>query len=402
MTYAENVDLDAAPAKSAVEDAFQRVLESDVDGLLDAREKPKKLTSSDRLERAFLEVVEFRREYGRAPSSTTREIAERKLGARLDGILADEEKVEALRHLDEVGFLEEPEAPRSIDELIEVDNFDLLSDESGLLDVSDLPTRKRPKEDFDVARRKKAEDFDSFEHLFKAKHAELTAGIYRLIPFPGVQTIAEGSFFVLGGVMLFIAEVGKTQHRVVGGKQEQKQRLRVIFENGTESSLYRQSLSIRLHEQQGLALARTGHNISEIGNADVQTGYIYVLRSLSDDPQISALPDLYKIGFSRGQVEKRIVRAEQEPTYLMAPVEVIASYRTYNLTTSALEHLLHRVFAEARLQVSQVGKDGRVYEPSEWFIVPLTVINQAIDLIISGDVVDYEYDAPAQRLIKHT
>lgn len=402
MTDAVEADVDAAPAKSAIEDAFQRLLESDVDGLLDAPEKPKRLTSSDRLERAFLEVVEFRREFGRIPSSTTQEISERKLGARLDGILANEEKIETLRHLDEVGLLEEPEAPRSIDELIEVDDFDLLGDESGLLDFTDLPPRKHPKEDFDVARRKKARDFDNFEHLFKAKHAALASGVYRLIPFPGVQTITEGTFFVLGGVMLFVAEVGKTQHRVVGGKQEQKQRLRVIFENGTESSLYRQSLSIRLHEQDGLALARTGHDLSEIGDADVQTGYIYVLRSLSDDPQISALPDLYKIGFSRGAVEKRIARAEQEPTYLMAPVEVIASYRTYNLTTSALEHLLHRVFAEARLQVNQVGKDGRVYQPSEWFIVPLAIINQAIDLIISSDIVDYEYDAPAHRLIKRT
>lgn len=131
---------------------------------------------------------------------------------------------------------------------------------------------------------------------------------------------------------------------------------------------------------------------------DTATGYVYILRSLSDDPQIANVPNLYKVGFSRGPVEKRITRAEHEPTYLMAPVEIIASYRTYNLKASALEHLLHRVFAQARLQVSQIGKDGRSYEPSEWFSVPLPVINQAIDLITSGDIVDYLYDAAAQCL----
>lgn len=385
---------------SPIEAALEALFDSDVDGLLTVPEKPKKATPSDRLERAFLEVVEFRREYGRTPSATTREIAERKLGARLDGLLANQEKLDAVKHLDQFDLLAEPEPPASIDELLEGDQLNLLEDDSGILDVSTLPARKNPTHDFDVARRRKSADFKNFEHLFKSKHAELVDGTYRLIPFPGVQSIVEGAFFVLGGIMLFVAEVGETQHRVVGGKQEQKQRLRVIFENGTESSLYRQSLSIRLHEQEGLALARTGHDLSEIGDADIQTGYVYVLRSLSDDPQITDVPDLYKIGFSRGPVEKRIARAEYEPTYLMGPVEIIASYRTYNLKTSALEHLLHRVFAKARLRVSQVGKDGRTYEPSEWFSVPLPVINQAIDLITSGDIVDYTYDLASQLLVE--
>lgn len=387
-------------SSASVDSALDALFDSDVDGLLDAPEKPKKVTSSDRLERAFLEIVEYRREHGRNPSSTTREIAERKLGARLDGILANQEKIDALKHLDEFDLLAEPEAPASLDELFEGDELDLLEDASGILDVSSLPARKTPGVEFDVARRKKAADFPNFEHLFKAKHAELADGAYRLIPFPGVQTVVEGAFFVLGGVMLFIAEVGETQHRVVGGKQEQKQRLRVIFENGTESSLYRQSLSIRLHEQDGLALARTGLDLSEISDADTQTGYVYVLRSLSDDPQIATVPDLYKIGFSTGSVERRIARSVHEPTYLMAPVEIIASYRTYNLKASVLEHLLHRVFAAVRLQVSQVGKDGRIYEPSEWFSVPLPVINQAIDLISSGDIVNFMYDKGTRRLVE--
>lgn len=384
---------------SQVEDAFQHVLDTDVDGLLDAPEKPKKVSSGDRLERAFLEVVEFRREHGRIPNSATREIAERKLGARLDGILANEEKIDALKHLDEFGLLAEPEPPASIDELLDGDDLDLLGDETGILDVSDLPARNSPTEDFDVAKRKKATDFASFEPLFKAKHAELAEGTFRLIPFPGVQSIVEGRFFVLNGVMLFVAEMGETQHKVVGGKQEQKQRLRVIFENGTESSLYRQSLSIRLHEQDGLALARTGHELGEIGDADKESGHIYVLRSLSVDPQIAGIKDLHKIGFSRGPVEKRISRAEFEPTYLMAPVEVVADYRAYNLRPSALEHLLHRVFAEVRLDLTQIDASGRDYDPSEWFAVPWKVINQAISMIMSGEIVDYVYDPTSRKLV---
>lgn len=378
---------------------FQWFIDSDVDGLLDAPEKPTRMTSNDRLERAFSEIVEFRRVRGRLPSSTTREIAERKLGARLDGIRVDEDKIARLKHLDEFGLLEVAEAPASIDDLLAADDFDLLDDASGLLDVSDLPSRKVPDAPDSVARRTKADGFEEFEPLFKTKHAELADGTYRLIPFPGRQTIAAGSFFVLNGVMLFVAEVGETTFTTVGGKPEPKQRLRVIFENGTESSMYRQSLSIRLHEADGRALVRAGHELNLLEDADTESGHIYVLRSLSDDPQIAGLADLHKIGFSTTSVEKRIANASKSPTYLMAPVEILADYRTYNLKPSALEHLLHRVFADVRLDIRQADRKGRYYDPSEWFVVPLKVIDQAVNMIMSGEIVDYVYDKTAHRLV---
>lgn len=375
---------------------FQSIFDSDEDGLLDTPENAPKLTSSDRLERSFLEIVEFYREYDRPPRSDTREIAERKLGARLDGILANDDKIAALRHLDEFGLLAEPEAPASLDDLLEGDDLGLLDDDSGLLDTSDLPQRRGPEASVDAAQRVRAEDFEQFESLFQQKHAELTEGTAKLVSFPGIQYISEGSFFVLNGVMLFIAEVGETEYKESTVRANRRERLRVIFENGTESSMYRQSLGIRMGEGHGQAVVPAA--FESILADDVATGYVYVLRSLSDDPQIAEVPDLHKIGFSRRPVETRIAHADREPTYLMAPVEFVASYRTYNLKTSALEHLLHRVFSDVRLRLSQVGRDGRTYEPSEWYSVPLRVIDQAIELITSGDIVDYEYDAQAREL----
>lgn len=200
--------------------------------------------------------------------------------------------------------------------------------------------------------------------------------------------------------MLFIAEVGEPKYKKSTVRENRRERPRVIIENGTESAMYRQFLGIRMGERDDLAVVPA--SFESVLAEDVETGYIYVLRSLSDGPQIASVPDLYKIEFSRGPVENRIARAEQEPTHLMAPVEVIATCRTYNPKTSALEHLLHLVFTDARLQVSQIGKNGRSYEPSEWFNVPLPVITQAIDLITSGDVVDYEYDTASQRLIERS
>ncbi|QHE73084.1 GIY-YIG nuclease family protein [Rhodococcus sp. WAY2] len=378
---------------------IQLLIDSDLDGLLDAPEKPKKVTSSDRLERAFLEIVDFRRTHGRVPSSLTREIAERKLGARLDGILASEEKIAALKQLDEFGLLDAPEAPASIDDLLEGDDFDLLGDDSGLLDVSDLPVRRQVHEGTDAARRHKAEDFEQFEHLFKQKHAELRAGTSKLLPYPGMTRILPGAFFVLNGVMLFIAEVGETEYKKSTVRENKRERLRCIFENGTESSMYRQSLAIRLSDENGQILEQT--EMPEILTDDEVSGYIYVLRSRSDDPQIASIEHLHKIGFSRGPVETRVKNAEKSPTYLMAPVDVVANYRAYNLKASALENLLHRVFAEVRLDITQIDRKGRGYDPSEWFVAPLNVIDQAIDLIISGDIVGYVYDPQAQKLIRH-
>ncbi|TWS21584.1 GIY-YIG nuclease family protein [Tsukamurella asaccharolytica] len=376
--------------------SFDAIFDSDVEGLLNAPEKPAKITSADRLERAFLEVVEFRRTYNRIPSSTTREIAERKLGARLDGILADDDKIAALKALDEFGLLDTPDAPASIDDLLGSDDIDLLADESGLLDVSDLPVRRQVYEGGNVARREKAQDFDQFEPLFKQKHAELQAGTSTLRNYPGMANIVEGAFFVLNGIMLFVAEVGETEYKKSTVRENKRERLRCVFENGTESSMYRQSLAIRLSDEDGQIVVPT--DVPDILSDDEVSGYIYVLRSLSNDPQIAGIKDLHKVGFTRGSVEKRIKNAAKSPTYLMAPVEVVASYRTYNLRTSALENLLHRLFAEVRLNLTQTDQKGRDYDPAEWFVVPRDVIDRAIDLIQSGDIVGWVYDAEAQRL----
>ena len=373
------------------------------DDLLAVAEKPKKLTSSDRLERAFLEIVEFWRAEGRLPSSQTREIAERKLGARLDGFLANEAKAEAVKHLDEFGLLEAPAMPASIDDLLESDDLDhLLGDESGILDVSDLPVIKRPESPDSVAQRVKSKDFAKFEPLFKAKQAELAEGVFQLKPFSGMDLIREGTFFVLNGVMCFVAEVGEEVDLVIGGKPKRKQRLRLVFENGTESAMYDKSLQTRMYESQGQVLARTDVDPSEILDADVESGHIYVLQSMSTDPLIANMPDLHKIGFSTTSVEQRVKGASTSPTYLMAPVKIVADYRLYNVKASVLEHLLHRVFAGVRLDLTQVDGKGKNYDPSEWFIVPRDVINKAVAMIMSGEITDYVYDAASQELVRQS
>lgn len=386
------------------EDQLTQLLENDTEGLLAIPVKPKPITATDRLERAFLEIVEFRREHGRLPSAETLDISERKLGARLDGFLNNEAKADAVRHLDEFDLLSLPEAPTSLEELLtsDLDGLDLLNDDSGLYDFSTMPELQREPDEFDVAQRKKAEDFEKFEHLFRLKHRQLEAEELKLSAFGGVSTIKQGRFFVLGGVMLYVAEVGETEMVKNGDRKVPKERLRVIFENGTESSMYRQSLAGRLGEQDGRSLASAHHQNfaeQEVGEDFMPDGYIYVLKSQSKDPAISQLPNLHKIGFSRGAVEQRIAQAEKDPTYLMAPVEVVAAYAVKDLQAAKLEHLLHRVFAEVRLDITMTDADGKPYTPSEWFMVPRATIDRAIQMVISGDIVDFLYSKETGKLV---
>lgn len=383
-------------------DGLQAIFDSG-DDLLLAPEKPKKITAVDRLERSFIEIRDFVYENGRQPSSSTHEIAERKLGARLDGIRNNPSKIEALNHLDDLDLLREPEGPSSLEDLLSLTNDDLglLGDPSGLLDVSKLPADRRKHEVYGPgAQREKSKDFEQFKHLFVQKHTELRHGVSKLVPFRGGRTIRPGAFFVLNGMMMFVAEVGEPEYKKTTVRENRRERLRLVFENGTESAMYRQSLNIRFGDGEG-GYEVVPASFETILADDVATGWVYVLKSLSDDPQISSRTNLHKIGFSTTPVEKRIANASNDPTYLMAPVQIIETYRTYNLKTSALEYLLHRVFADVRLKINQVGADGRSYNVTEWFDVPLSVISEAVELIVSGDIVNYAYDAKLHRLVDH-
>ena len=140
-------------------------------------------------------------------------------------------------------------------------------------------------------------------------------------------------------------------------------------------------------------------NFGGVTDEDKADGLIYICQSLSTDPQISEIKDLYKIGFTRGSMDWRLHKAEESPTYLMAGVKVIEVFECFNMNTQKLEGLIHRFFDAARLRVDVFDEDGVRHEPREWFVVPLPVIEKAIQLLLNGDIVDYRYDLNAQRIV---
>lgn len=270
-------------SKDAVDSELLALL-GEAGDLLDEPEAPVRyrLSGRDRLERAFIEILEFVGDHGREPDPDCLQVPERKLGARLVGIRADEAKIEALRELDTLGLLAESPIEASFEDVLQGDDLaGLLDDDADIFDVSTLPQRTAESPVDGRAVRVKASDFEAFQPVFEQAHADLASGALRPVTFAGEESIREDKLYLLKGMLLFVAEVLEPTAAAPTKHGKPKQRLRVIFENGTESNMYRSSLAVRLYEDDGQVLSQHPFlTDEEIVDADIESGHIYVLRSL--------------------------------------------------------------------------------------------------------------------------
>jgi hypothetical protein len=360
--------------------------------------KPKKhvTTSDDRLIDSFGEITLFVREYGRLPSADADDMQEAILGTRLNAIRSDKKKVEALEEYDELGLLELDKAPESLEELFEDDkglfgeDVDIFSDGPGKV----LSRAPRPVED--RAERKPVADFDSlFKTGFIQQQQLLADGKRRLVRYAGVEDLTLGGYYIHDGQMLRI--VDETEKKRVYDRN--KERFRVVYENGTESNMYRRSLSQRLRED-GYTIVDADY--MPVSEDDSTVGHIYILQSLSEDPKITTIANLHKIGVTTGSVANRIKNAVSDPTYLMAPVKVIEDYRlTGEYNPQKVEDLIHQIFGHAKVDLQIVDATGSLYTPQEWYSVPIDAILEAVELIASGEIVDYHYDSTTQSIVEN-
>ncbi len=363
---------------------------------------PKKqapVTADDRLASSFQQITDFVKENDRLPEIEAKDISEASLAARLNSIRIDKGKVESLEPIDELGLLAMPEAPKSVDELFEGNEFGLfggVGDE--ILKVKNVLSKPRPVKE--RAKRDRAKDFDQFRAGFIEQQKLLGEGKLKLQRYVSVEQLHIGKYYIYGGQMLRIVDAGEKK-RVYDRKKE---RFRVIYENGSESNMYRRSLSMRLYED-GYAVvgAEEDSVYKKLTDDDEIKGYIYILKSRSEDPHVQNVKDLHKIGFTSTTIADRIKEAEKDPTYLMSEVEVVDSYvLTGDYNPQKVEHFIHRVFADAKVDLTIVGPDGREHTPGEWYSVPLLAIEQAVNMLQNGDIVDYHYDKDQQRIVSNS
>ena len=223
------------------------------------------------------------------------------------------------------------------------------------------------------------------------------------------ESLVAGQYYLLSGVLLYLEQVDITSpEKTIEGKRFRKDgRTRCIFENGAESNMLYRSLAKALYNDGKIVTAtndqiinETEANLRGLSDEDESTGYIYILKSLSKNSEISNISNLFKIGYSTTPVQQRITNAKEEPTYLMAPVEVVAVYETFNTNTQKFEAMLHRFFGKSCLNIEVTDLKGKTKRPREWFVAPLGVVESAIGLLISGEIVKYRYDYMSETILE--
>ena len=363
----------------------------------------------ERIIAGFEDIQRFVVEHGRVPAhGEGADIFERLYATRLDRIRAIPEARELLARVDGDGLLSEPTELRPLMPEA-LDDAALLAElEAGVGNTNDISvlrhvsSREERRAAEEIANRAPAADFEHFKPLFEKAESDLAAGLRSARPFGRDASVALGDFFILGGQVVYVAEMGDP---IKAPNGESDSRLRVIYSNGTESNLLRRSLQRALYKDDAgrrLTDPNAGPLFSENWNEDdIESGTIYVLRSLSTHPFVAEHRDLiHKIGVTGGKVETRIADAAHDPTYLLADVEIVATYKLADLNRVKLEKLFHRIFSPAQLDLTIHDRFGHPVRPQEWFLIPLQMIDEAVRRIRDGSIEDVVYDPKSARLVE--
>jgi hypothetical protein len=371
----------------------------------------KKATYTPREERiiaGFEDIVRFYEEHGHAPQhGEERDIFERLYAVRLDRLRELEECRTLLIPLDKHGLLDA--APKALEpEEMDLDSLraELSGSDQDITKLRHVLTREERRAAEEIANRERCADFEKFEPLFTQVQKDLDSGqrtTRRFVRDAGFQKadIRQGDFFILGGQTVYVAAVGEM---IKAPNGETDARLRVIYSNGTESDLLLRSLQRALYKDDAgrrITEPEAGPLFADVAeDGDVESGTIYVLQSKSGHPFVAEHREvIHKIGVTGGTVAARLAGADKSATYLLADVEVVATYKVFGVNCRQLEALIHKVFAPALLDLTIPDRFGNPVKPREWFLVPINVIDEAVQHIREGSIVGYRYDPAAGRLV---
>lgn len=380
------------------------------------RKKASKYTAREqRIIAGFEEIQKFIEEHGRLPEhGENKDIFERLYAVRLDRIRSQKECLELLGDLDAQNLLNsENKLEMSIqddiedEELLKQLGVDVDSEES-ITNLKYVKSRAEKRAAEEIANRTRCEDFDQYKPLFERIKKEIDSGIRETVRFRKdagftKTTLKKAQFLIVGGQIALIAEIGESFKAPNG---EEDARLRVIYSNGTESNILLRSLIRAMYKDEtsrfitdpSLGPLFSGENSDD----DQESGTIYVLRSLSNHPMIQENKDVvHKIGVTGGDVKTRIANAKNDPTFLMADVEIVATYKLANINRVKLEKIIHKFFDSAKLEIEIKDRFGKPVKAREWFLVPVFIIDEMANKIKDGTVGDYYYDPVLAELKKY-
>lgn len=364
----------------------------------------------ERIIAGFEDIQRFVDAHGRVPlHGEERDIFERLYAVRLDQLRALPEAQALLASMDHQGLLSG--LPETLSARADTLDDEALLAELGVADKADdditvlrhVVSRAERNAAEEVANRTPCRDFERFRPLLEQAASDVKTGNRQARPFGKDASIEQGNFFILGGQLVYVAEVGET---IKAPNGESDARLRVIYDNGTESNLLLRSLKRALYKDDAgrrLSDPSPGPLFADSWEEDdISSGTIYVLRSKSSDPFVVKHRELlHKIGVTGGKVETRIANALHDSTYLLADVEIVATYKLADINRTKLENLFHRIFAPAQIDVTIHDRFGHPVRPREWFLVPIHVIDEAVRRIRDGSIADMVYDPQSVAFVKH-
>ena len=366
----------------------------------------------ERIIAGFEEIQRFVEEHERLPQhGEDKDIFERLYAVRLDRLNELSSARELLSPLDHQGLLDHKKKDDSEVKAEQMDDDALLealgveAEKNSIEELKHVRPSKEIKAAADAARRETCEDFQQFKQLFIQSKEDLDLGSRQMIRCENKTDVKIGDLFIVNGQTAYIAQEGEPFIDSFGQKDC---RLRVVFDNATESRMLRRSFQKLLWEDDTARRIITPSDMGplfsdRVSEEDQASGTIYVLRSLSEEPFISEHRDLvHKIGFTNGSVEKRIADAENQATFLLADVEVVKTYKLYNLNANKLENLFHKLFGPAKLNIEMLDRFGKPFKPREWFMVPLSVINEAVDRLMNGTLDECVYDPKQAKLVSRS
>lgn len=362
----------------------------------------------ERIIAGFEEIERFVKEHNRLPQhGEENDVFERLYAIRLDRLRSSDECCTLLKQFDKNGLLvtnnvQNPPLDESIpdEDLLSALGIDTTS-ENDITLLTHVRSRQEIKAAEEIAQRTVCEDFEIFKPLFEQVQSELNSGLQQTVKYQDNAAVNTGDMFILEGQKVLVVNMGD---RFINDYGRPDQRLRIVYDNGTENALLLRSLQRALNKDKASRrIIKTDLGLfSEVEDEDdLQTGYIYVLRSLSDDPFIAEhRPIIHKIGVTGGDVKQRIANAKKDPTYLLADVEIVATFKLANINRTKLEKLLHKFFESAQLDVELKDRFNMPVKPREWFLVPLKTIEEVIERIIDGTIDLYSYDTKTAQLIQ--
>jgi len=372
---------------------------------VEVKKKATLTAKEERIIAGFEEIQRFVEEHGRKPQhGHENDIFERMYAIRLERLSNLEECRALLKDLDQQQILDDVEKEELIGD--DMDDDELLSalgvepKEGSLQELKHVRTSAERKTAEEIAKGQLCKDFDEFKPIFEKVQSELDSGVRTTVRFGRDVEINKGDFYILGGIKAYIADVGEKFIHEYGREDS---RLRVIYDNGKESNLYIRSF------QKVLWADDAGRRITNpdlgplftdaLDENDQASGVIYVLRSKCQHPEILKNREIiHKIGFTTGNVERRIADASNQPTYLLSDVEIVATYELYNINAGKMENIIHRIFSNAKLDIELKDRFGKPFKPREWFLVPLPVIREAIEKIKDGTISNYLYNVKTGQL----